>query len=229
MPHPAGRLPSPPHTSGDDSQRRSGTTYELILARILGGKYAPGERLVETQVAKRLRVSRTPLREALFRLERDGFVESSVGRGFSVRPLTEREARETYPVVAALESEGVAEGAHLIQTDLIRLEEANQALASAKRDPVGAMRADRVFHELLVSRSSNGLLVRLVQTLHRILTRYELLYMADPLLVMHSAGQHEGIIEGIRRSRFDVAGAAILANYESGMRAVVEKLRSRGG
>lgn len=199
--------------------------YGRLLAEILNNKLSPETRLVEAELAKRFAISRTPLREALFRLQREGFI-GSVGRGFAVRPLTEREARESYPVVAALEAEGLAEGALLITSDVERLRIANRSFLVARKNPRAAIEADRAFHTVLFSRSSNRLLIRLIENLHRILIRYELLYMADTPLIVESAKQHDEIIEAVANGRIDLACAAVRRNYESGMHAVIGKLLS---
>jgi DNA-binding FadR family transcriptional regulator len=73
-----------------------------VLERILNGKLSPGVRVNESRLAKELGVSRTPLREALFQLEREGFVRSDRDRGFSVEPMSAREIRELYPMLWTL-------------------------------------------------------------------------------------------------------------------------------
>src|SRR5215469_11142131 len=78
--------------------------HRTLLDRIVRGELAPGARIKELQISEELGVSRTPLREALLRLEREGFVRSELARGFSVEPLSAREIRESYPIIAALEA-----------------------------------------------------------------------------------------------------------------------------
>src|SRR5271155_3714457 len=63
----------------------------------------PGARLVEAQLCSELGVSRTPVREALFVLEQEGFVKSDPARGFTVRQLNAQEVRELYPIIWTLE------------------------------------------------------------------------------------------------------------------------------
>jgi DNA-binding GntR family transcriptional regulator len=176
-------------------------------------------------LAKRFGISRTPLRETLFLLQQNGYVESEFNRGFSVKPLSEREAREVYQVVAALEREGLREGLPLIKLDLPRLKKANTALLRASKDTRAAVEADRAFHRLLVGRSSNSLLLRTIRNLHRILFRYEILYMSDTSLVGESVRQHASILASIEEERLDAALDALSRNYELGMQAVVNRLR----
>ncbi len=208
-----------------ETARIAKRAYDLILGEILDGRLAPGTRLIEAHLAKRFGVSRTPLRETLFLLQQKGFVESEFNCGFSVKPLSEREARELYPMVAALEREGLREGLPLIKLDLPMLQKANTALLKASRDAFAAVEADRAFHLLLVGRSSNSLLLRTIRNLHRILFRYEILYMSDTSLVCESVRQHASILASIEEERLDAAMNALSRNYEVGMQAVINRLR----
>src|ERR1700690_1934348 len=93
----ASRLKASRFKAGNLRLRVSDSLQELLI-----GAMIPVGRINESQLAKRLHVSRTPLREALVSLEREGFVMSG-GRGFAVPPLREREARAIYPILGALE------------------------------------------------------------------------------------------------------------------------------
>jgi DNA-binding GntR family transcriptional regulator len=208
-----------------ETARVAKRAHDLILGEILDGRLAPGTRLIEAHLAKRFGISRTPLRETLFLLQQKGFVESQFNCGFSVKPLTEREAREVYPMVSALEREGLREGLPLIKLDLPMLQKANTALLRASHDAFAAVEADRAFHLLLVGRSSNSLLLKTIRNLHRILFRYEILYMSDSSLVSESVKQHASIVAAIEKERLDVALEALSRNYELGMQAVVNRLR----
>ncbi len=208
-----------------ETARAARRAYDSILSEILDGRLAPGTRLIEERLAKRFGISRTPLRETLFLLQQRGFVESEFNRGFSVKPLSEREAREVYPMLAALEREGFREGLPLIKLDLPQLQKANSALLRARQDAGAAVEADRAFHLLLVGRSSNSLLLRTIRNLHRILFRYEILYMSDSALVSESVRQHASILAAIEKEGVDAALNALSRNYELGMQAVIHRLR----
>jgi DNA-binding GntR family transcriptional regulator len=207
-----------------ETSRIAKRAYDLILGEILDGRLAPGVRLIEAHLAKRFGISRTPLRETLFLLQQKGFVESEFNRGFSVKPLSEREAREVYPMVAALEREGLRESLPLVKLDLPKLQKANTALLRASKDTLAAVEADRAFHLLLIGRSSNSLLLHTIRNLHRILFRYEILYMSDSHLVSESVRQHASIMESIAEERLDAALDALSRNYELGMQAVINRL-----
>jgi DNA-binding GntR family transcriptional regulator len=210
-----------------ETARIAKRAYDSILGEILDGRLDPGTRLIEAHLAKRFGISRTPLRETLFLLQQKGFVESEFNCGFSVKRLSEREAREVYPMLAALEREGLREGLPLIKLDLPMLQKANTALLRASKNALAAVEADLAFHLLLVGRSSNSLLLHTIRNLHRVLFRYEILYMSDTSLVAESVRQHASILTSIKEERLDAALDALSRNYELGMQAVVNRLRLR--
>src|SRR5215831_12141198 len=76
--------------------------HALLRERIVAGRVLPGSRLPDVQLAGELGVSRTPVREALLRLVREGLVENDPHRGFFVAPLSRQEVLDTYPIVWAL-------------------------------------------------------------------------------------------------------------------------------
>ena len=117
-------------TSGHDR------IYEIVLNEIVEGALAPGSRLVESRLAERLGVSRTPVREAMFRLHQDGFVSTTAGTGFSVKALDEKEARELFPILSGLECLALSMAGPLLPLDLKVLRRANRALAPLARRPL---------------------------------------------------------------------------------------------
>ena len=199
--------------------------YEVLLAQIVENTLAPGARVVESKLAEQLGVSRTPVREALFRLHQEGFVLTSVGRGFSVKPLDEREARELFPILSALEGLALSIAGPLLALDVEALREANRALAPLARRPLEAIEADTAFHEMLLRRCPNSSLLEMIDAVRRRLLRYEYVYMADETLLDVSIAQHEAIIDCISKCDFGGAAKALETNYESGKALVLSKLR----
>jgi DNA-binding GntR family transcriptional regulator len=201
--------------------------YEILLGQIIEGAFAPGARLVESRLAEGLGVSRTPVREALFRLHQEGFVLTSVGRGFSVKPLDEEEARELFPILSTLEGLALSLAGPLLALDVEALHDANQALVPLGRKPLKALEADTAFHQLLLRRCPNRSLLDMIDGVRRRLLRYEYVYMADETLIDVSIAQHEAIIDRIAKCDFDGAARALDTNYESGKALVLSKLRRR--
>src|SRR5713101_6738628 len=96
------------------SKRLRQDVLQALLKRIIEGTLKPATKIIESRLAAELDVSRTPLREALLHLEREGLVRSDLRRGFTVERLSAREVRETYPLLAALECFGVRSSAELL-------------------------------------------------------------------------------------------------------------------
>lgn len=198
--------------------------YEILLAEILDGSLSPGTRLIESKLALRLGVSRTPVREALFRLHQEGFVLTSIGRGFSVKPLDQNEPRELFPILATLEALGLSLAAPLVALDIAELRKANKALEALRNRPLDAIAADTAFHDLLLRRCPNANLIGMIESVRRQVLRYELVYMADETLIEVSVAQHAAIIDCIANSDFAGAAEALRVNYASGQAMVVSKL-----
>ena len=209
------------HTSGHDR------IYDVVLREIVTGTLAPGSRLVETKVAERLGVSRTPVREAMFRLHQEGFVSTAAGKGFSVKPLEEKEARELFPILSALEGLALSLVGPLLTLDLKRLREANRALVPLARRPFEAIEADTEFHQILLRRCHNDSLLKMIDGVRGRLLRYEYVYMSDETLIDVSIAQHDAIIDCIASCDIDGARKALSTNYDSGMAMVLSKLRRR--
>jgi DNA-binding GntR family transcriptional regulator len=216
-------------TSGTMNHQTSGhdRIYELVSREIVAGVLAPGSRLVESKLAERLGVSRTPVREAMFRLHQEGLVSTAAGRGFSVKSLDEREACELFPILSALEGLALSMAGPLLALDLKALRRANRALAPLARRPLEAIEADTEFHQILLRRCSNDSLLELIEGVRGRLLRYEYVYMRDETLIDVSIAQHEAIIECIANCDFEGARKALATNYDSGMALVLSKLRGR--
>lgn len=198
--------------------------HDRLLFEIIDGSLRPGTRLVESKLAVRLGVSRTPLREALFRLSQEGFVLTSLGRGFSVKPLVAQEARDLFPILATLEAFALELSAPVVNLDVEALRGANKALARFRNRPLEAIQADTAFHQFLLRRCPNVELISLIDGLRRQLLRYELVYMKDGSLIELSMRQHEEIIDRIARSDYVGAAQALQANYASGSALILSKL-----
>ncbi len=203
---------------GDASERDR--AYDAVLERILDGRLPAGARLVEASLSRELSLSRTPLREALFLLQRERLVETQLRRGFSVRSLSEREAREIYTIVADLEILAVRESWPQVVSLSKDLRAINKRFFAARTAPRRAVAADQEFHRHLVSRCPNDTLVGILKTLHRHVLRYEYLHMSDDVLAARSAAQHDEIIAGLEAQRLGDACKAILRNYQEGIAAL---------
>lgn len=169
-------------------------TYEAVRDRILSGELAPSARIVESTLCEELGVSRTPMREALFRLEQDGLVRQDPARGFSVMPLAAREVREIYPIMWTLEGLAVQLGADNI--DIESLKRLNRSLQKATR-PERQHEIDDEWHRALAAGCRNKRLLRQIDVLKQAAHRYELAYMRYCDKLDTSIDEHEGVLRAL--------------------------------
>jgi len=87
----------------DAQPRLAIDVYEQILSAIINGQVTPGERLIQEQIAAEINVSRTPVREALLRLEQEGILEQTSRKGFSIRNISDQEVHAIYGAREAIE------------------------------------------------------------------------------------------------------------------------------
>lgn len=164
--------------------------YENILSKIEEGDYRPGERLSDVNMAQDLSVSRTPVREALLRLEQEGLVDTAPGYGFAVRSLSAREIREKYPILSALECLALRSSPLPSAAKIKKLDKLNELMTDAEADPARLISLDDEWHALLLSDCRNESLVKMIGHLKTNLRRYEAAYMRDAKRVAVSAEHH---------------------------------------
>jgi DNA-binding GntR family transcriptional regulator len=174
-------------------ERLSADVHQELLGQIVRGRYSPGQRLKDTELAEELGVSRTPVREALQRLEREGFISSQKHLGFSVKRLQESEILEVYPLVRLLECSALDSGNPLCPEKLRKLKELGQSLKEEGSDPFRRIELDSAWHEALIEDNGNRHLMRILADLKRILLRYEYAFMQDEKLVAESVAEHDAI------------------------------------
>ncbi len=143
---------------------RSDSTTALLRQEIVSGEAVPGSLLAEAAVAQRLGVSRVPVREALFALEREGLVEfSATGRAF-VKDLTTRDFEELYVLRLNLEPLAARLASGHLKKDISSLEE-NLAATKRAKSVHEVTRLDLEFHELILRMSGNTRLLKLWRSL----------------------------------------------------------------
>ncbi|MEV4436873.1 GntR family transcriptional regulator [Streptomyces sp. NPDC049555] len=140
---------------------------EHILEGIVGGRWQPGERIVERRIAAELLVSQTPVREALRELESLRLIESAPNKGARVRELTAADLKESYPVRAGLERVAAELAAERLAGDTGALEREVAALREADRtgDTEAQARHTVAFHREIVRAAGNAVLLHTWESL----------------------------------------------------------------
>lgn len=194
------------------ADQRPQDAYQLILEAIDGGIYRPGARLVENELAERFGVSRTPIREALQRLETQSLLTRD-GRSLIVASLDHNQMAELYVVRTELEGLAAELAARHATGEEVRvlrqMVEADRALVS---DPQALSRANRRFHKQIHLASHNMFLVRQLDLVHR-----SMALLATTSLAVLGRGadaleEHGRIVSALERRDGEAARAALSAH-----------------
>jgi DNA-binding GntR family transcriptional regulator len=173
---------------------------DQLIQDILNGRLAPGDRIVETRIARQFGVSQAPVREALRDLELFGFIVSSPFRGAIVRQTSIEDLVQIYPIRAVLE--GLAARDAATRIDASRLNRLEKLLAAMRRaasrgDNRGAVDADFAFHLTIVEASGNWLLKQFWERMQ--LATTTLLTVAKSQHSLHEiAERHVPVLEALR-------------------------------
>lgn len=180
--------------------------YHLILEAIDSGVYKPGDRLVESELAERFGVSRTPIREALQRLETQSLLERD-GRSMIVASLDHNQMAELYQVRRELEGLAARLAArHATAEEIAVLREMVEADDKLVGNPQALSRANRRFHEQIHLASHNRYLVQQLDLVHRTMALMATTSLAAEGRGQIAQGEHKGIVEAIAAR--DEEGAA---------------------
>ena len=208
------------------------TAYDELKAKIYDFALLPGDRFTETEIAQQLAMSRTPVREALVRLAREGLVEVRSRHGMCVLPVSADDMRDIYQVLTALESTAVELVARR-RPDAKELE----PLVEASRDMARALKAndldawaaaDERFHRHLVELSGNRLLVDGVQNCWDRAHRARMVTLRMRPKPVNSTREHLDVLEKIRAGDARAAFDAHRAHRDRGSRellAILERYR----
>jgi DNA-binding GntR family transcriptional regulator len=218
---------------------RASRAYDALRDLIVRGQLAPGARLVETEIAKRLRVSRTPVREALRRLEHEGYIASDGGKQVrpSVAPLTKADVQELLAIVGELEAIAVRGAAELPLAPRRTLVRALRTLNANLRKAAGARaldldklyRADEEFHRRYVTAGAGPRLRALHEAVKPQAERYIRMYVS--LLAgstSASAGEHDAIIAAIGSGDPVASERAVRTNWKHAATRLARAIGSMG-
>jgi DNA-binding GntR family transcriptional regulator len=170
--------------------------YTTIRDAIVDGTLAPGERLRDQELTEWLGLSRTPVREALSRLEQDGLVQTEPQRYTRVTPLDRRAAADAFPVVAAIHALAAELAVpHLLAEDLAAMRVHNERFAEAlgADDVDSALASDDAFHGIFVTVAANEEILRVLDRVMPRVRRLERLRFGS-LAGRASVRQHEEIL-----------------------------------
>lgn len=202
--------------------------FNTLREAILRGELKPGERLMEIQLANKLGVSRTPIREAIRKLELEGLVLMIPRKGAEVAQITEKSLRDVLEVRRALEN---------LAVQLACLRMSPQMLADLKaaarafeeilggEDVTAVAEADVTFHDVIYMATDNQRLISLLNNLREQMYRYRVEYLKKKECHKQLLWEHQEIIRAIEAGEIDVATKITEQHIDNQVEAVSDALR----
>jgi DNA-binding GntR family transcriptional regulator len=188
--------------------------YAILLDAIVSGRLPPGQRLRDQELAEQLGVSRTPVREALRRLEDEGLVESERNAFTRVAPVRPERIADAFPVVAALQGLAARLGVPALTRDDIECLERHDAERTAAlraADVLEAIAADDRFHAVLIAAARNAEIERLLDRVMPHIRRLDLLHFTA--LTKRADDNHADIIAACRAGEAWEAGRLVERSF----------------
>jgi DNA-binding GntR family transcriptional regulator len=203
-----------------------------IRAAIASGELAPGERISEVAIAKRLGVSATPVREAFRHLERDGLIEVAPYRGARVRNLSERDLAESYSLRAHLENMAIRLAfPRLVEDDYAQLAEHIRSMEECAHadDLVGVVEHDVAFHRHILRAADHDLLAQTWEQINPQRWTYVTVRVLSERGPLYIAQRHWPLLEALRGPSLEAAVSAASDHIELvGSEALKQILRDPG-
>ncbi|MBD3882601.1 GntR family transcriptional regulator [Phormidium tenue FACHB-886] len=179
-------------------------TYQALRSSILSGRLAPGDRLIETQIAQQLQVSRTPIREAMRQLQREGLINGDTNEGLRVTSISAADAIHLYDCRIGLEQISVAGACeHITAAQLQTLEnmilQAEELMQQAASDLANTqlLDLDYQFHHTIADSAGNKWLVALLDQVFDKMTLLRLQTTRQNPKVLELRVEHRQIFEAI--------------------------------
>lgn len=213
----------------DDYLPLRDVVFNTLRQAILKGELEPGERLMEIQLAQKLGVSRTPIREAIRKLELEGLVIMIPRKGAEVAHITEKDMKDVLEVRGTLEELAVSLACkHMTKEAIAELKMANKLFEAAivSKDVVKIVDADVRFHDVIYSMTDNQRLIQIINNLREQLYRYRLEYIKDARSHSILINEHNDII--VRLEKMDEEGAkhAVSQHIYNQEKGIMRMMRS---
>ena len=204
--------------------------FKTLRQAILKGELLPGERLMEIKLAKKLGVSRTPIREAIRKLELEGLVIMIPRRGAEVAGITGKSLRNVLEVRKALEELAIELACErMTESDIEELEKSMERFKKAvdKGDPMNIAKADEEYHDIIFQSTDNDKLMLLVGNLREQMYRYRLEYVKDADKRSLLVTEHEHILNAIKARNVESAREYIREHIENQEITVAKNIKGK--
>ncbi len=200
--------------------------FENLKQAIIRGEVVPGTRLVESRIADAMDISRTPVREAIHKLEREGLIEKLPRGGFSVLGLTREEIEETFGIRSVLESYAASLSALNYQEGaLLPLEEkiSEYEMYLQKKQLEILPKINTEFHDLLYALSRSPKLNRMINHLRDQIYRFRQILLKDERMAQVSNADHRQMVALIRKKDAEGVEQLVREHILRGQAAVLKE------
>lgn len=204
--------------------------FNTLRQAILKGELAPGERLMEIQLAERLGVSRTPIREAIRKLELEGLVLMIPRKGAEVAKISEKSLRDVLEVRRSLEELAIELACQRMTADDIeKLENAQKAFADAiaSEQIMAIAETDEGYHDVIYQGTYNDRLVQILYNLREQMYRYRLEYIKDADKRQILLLEHDKILKAIKNRRASEAKDTMRAHIDNQALTVSRNIKEK--
>lgn len=203
--------------------------FNTLRQAILKGELAPGERLMEIQLAERLGVSRTPIREAIRKLELEGLVLMIPRKGAEVAKISEKSLRDVLEVRRSMEELAIELACQrMTEEGIQKLVEAQRAFAQAiaSGDAMAIAESDEGYHAVIYNGTDNPRLVQILNNLREQMYRYRLEYIKDADLQILLV-EHETILKAIKHRHVAEAKETMRAHIDNQAITVSKNIKEK--
>ena len=201
----------------------SDDAYNILAKKIISGKLKAGVKLIESKLANNFGISRTPIREALNRLAQDGLIELIPKKGAQVSLLKAKDVEEIYDVRKALEGMATKEATPLIkEKDLKQIAKLIEKCdSSPERRLKYFLESDLKLHRLIIERSGNGRLTKILQKLNNFINSFRVFDAQYDQRVKDAREEHKNILRALIKKDAKKARALVEQHIENAKKNIL--------
>jgi DNA-binding GntR family transcriptional regulator len=202
--------------------------YDHLKQAIIDQDIEPGARLVENRIAQMLGISRTPLREALHKLEREDWIEKMPSGGFKVMTLSREDIEETFGIRAVLEAYAARLAAEKHRpSDLIPLEKVMKQFRNCleKKQTARLPEINTEFHDLLYAMSDSPRLIKMINQLRAPISRYRQIILKQKAYAAASCQDHADMLTAMNQRDADRVEDLVRSHILKGKQAVIHRIK----
>ncbi|NLE26481.1 MAG: GntR family transcriptional regulator, partial [Clostridiaceae bacterium] len=199
--------------------------FETLRKAIVSGDIKPGERLMEVSLADQMGVSRTPVREAIRRLEAEGLVTMTPRKGTHVSELSVKDIMDVLEVRTVLDKLATDLAAKRMQPAQLKSLESvhKQYISCVERENMeGAVKKDVEFHDLIYAASGNPRLVAVAGSLREHIYRFRVIYMSGSLIAENVLNEHEEILTALKEAQNNIASNLAEKHIRNQMETIIK-------